>query len=111
MFRLLSHLQALQGTDPRKSKILVHFGIPNAYNGRYNNCKCTCVCSYNILVYTMDYNLKFKTIKGFVKQLCYMVDRYVYKLVVHNVGTFNRDLINGVHTSIPSIPRYCVWQF
>jgi hypothetical protein len=28
-------------------------------------------------VYTMDYNLKLKTIKGNVKQLCYMVDSYV----------------------------------
>ena len=71
----------------------MHFGIPKAYNGWYNNCKSTCVSSYNI--HKMDCNLTFKAIKGFVKQLFYMVDNYVHKIDVHNMGTSNRDVIDG----------------
>jgi len=48
-----------------------------------------------IYIYTVVCNLKFKTIKGFVKQLCCTVDRYVYKLDIHNMGTSNRDVIDG----------------
>jgi hypothetical protein len=37
---LSHHHQALQGTDQRLSKFIVHSGIPSAYNRWCNYCKC-----------------------------------------------------------------------
>jgi hypothetical protein len=47
----LSHLQALQETDPSLSMFTVHSGIPNAYNRRYNYCKSACVCINYIYIH------------------------------------------------------------
>jgi len=50
MFRLfLSHLQALQETDPSLSMFTVHSGIPKAYNTWYNYCKSACVTTFKYL--------------------------------------------------------------
>ena len=44
----LSHLQALQETDPSLLMFMVHSGIPNAYNRWYSYCKNAYVFSYNV---------------------------------------------------------------
>ena len=53
------------------------------------------MCTYIVYIHTVDCNLKFKTTEGFVKQLCCTVDRYVYKIDIHNMGTSNGDVMDG----------------
>ena len=63
----MSHLQALQETDPSLSMFTMHSGIPNAYNRWQNYWKTACVCIYNI--YAMDNGLQVKYNKKQQKQV------------------------------------------